>query len=188
MAMVKCKECSKEISSSAKKCPECGKDQRNWFAKHKVLTVIGAFIILGAIASAGEDKAKPTSTDKPTPVAEQPQVKVEPTDVTVDETSNAQSTETISQKNALRSAKKYLDYTSFSKKGLIKQLEFEGFGTEDATYGADNCGADWMEQAAKNAKKYLDYSAFSKDGLIKQLEFEGYTSEQAIYGADSTGL
>ncbi len=29
MAIKTCKECGKEISSSAKKCPNCGKDQRN---------------------------------------------------------------------------------------------------------------------------------------------------------------
>ena len=106
----------------------------------------------------------------------------------VTETDNIQSDKTISQKNAVRKAKSYLDYSAFSRDGLITQLEYEGFTTEDATYGADNCGADWMEQAAKKAKSYLNYSAFSRDGLITQLEYEGFTTEQAIYGVDSTGL
>ena len=52
MAMKPCKECKQEISSSAKKCPNCGKDQRNWFMKHKILTFIGAIILLGIIGSA----------------------------------------------------------------------------------------------------------------------------------------
>jgi hypothetical protein len=30
----------------------------------------------------------------------------------------------------------YLDYTSFSLKGLIDQLEFEGFTAKQAKYGA----------------------------------------------------
>ena len=71
---------------------------------------------------------------------------------------------------------------SFSKDGLIKQLEFDKFTTEQATFGVDSCNADWNEQAVKKAKEYLDVMSFSKDGLIKQLEFDGFTTEQAEYG------
>ena len=34
-------------------------------------------------------------------------------------------------------AKAYLEYTAFSYKGLIEQLEFEGFTSEEAIYGAE---------------------------------------------------
>lgn len=94
---------------------------------------------------------------------------------------------TIGEKNALDKAKSYLDYTAFSKEGLIEQLEFEGFTNAEAKFGADNCGANWKEQAAKKAKQYMEYSSFSKKGLIEQLEFEGFTSEQAEYGAKAVG-
>ena len=87
------------------------------------------------------------------------------------------------KRNALERALEYLDYTSFSYSGLIDQLEFEGFTKEEATYGADNCGADWYEQAVKKAEEYLDYTSFSYSGLIDQLEFEGFTPSQAEYGA-----
>lgn len=40
---------------------------------------------------------------------------------------------TVSQRNAVRTAEDYLDYTAFSREGLIQQLEYEGFSTEDAT-------------------------------------------------------
>ena len=93
----------------------------------------------------------------------------------------------MGEKNALRKAGQYLDIMSFSYTGLIKQLEYDGFSTEDATYAADNCGADWNEQAAKKAEQYLDLMAFSRDGLIKQLEYDGFTSEQAAYGAEQNG-
>ena len=95
---------------------------------------------------------------------------------------------TISQQNALDKAHDYLNYSPFSYKGLVEQLEFEGFSHEDATYAADYCGADWNWQAALKAQDYLDYSSFSRNGLINQLEFEGFTREQAIYGVDQTGL
>lgn len=96
-------------------------------------------------------------------------------------------TVTMGQKNALRKAKEYLAVMPFSHSGLAKQLEFEGYTSEEATYGADNCGADWNDQAAKKAKEYLDISAFSRDGLIKQLEYEGFTNAQAIHGVTANG-
>ena len=96
--------------------------------------------------------------------------------------------ETVSQSNARKSATTYLKYSSFSRTGLIGQLEFEGFSTSDATYGVDAQNADWNAQAAKSAKSYLKYSSFSRIGLIDQLVFEGFTQTQAEYGVSTTGL
>lgn len=93
----------------------------------------------------------------------------------------------IEQKNALNSAKQYLNYTAFSYSGLIGQLEYEGYSNEAATYAADNCGADWSEQAAKKAKEYIDYTSFSRQGLIDQLIYEGFSQEQAEHGASAVG-
>lgn len=98
------------------------------------------------------------------------------------------STETISQKNAVRKAKSYLNYTAFSYDGLIKQLEFEKFSNDDAVYGADHSGANWNEQAAKKAKSYMGYSSFSRGSLIEQLLFDKFTQEQAEYGVNAVGL
>jgi hypothetical protein len=96
--------------------------------------------------------------------------------------------ETVSQKNAVKSAKAYLNYSAFSYTGLIKQLEYEKFSHADAVYGADNSGADWFAQAAKSAKGYMEYSAFSRGSLIDQLKYEGFTQAQAEHGADAVGL
>ncbi len=89
---------------------------------------------------------------------------------------------------ALDKAKEYLRYMSFSKQGLINQLEYEGFTSAQAKYGVDNCGADWNAQAAAKAKEYLKYMSFSKQGLIDQLEYEGFTSAQAKYGVEHCGM
>ena len=94
---------------------------------------------------------------------------------------------TTGEKNALRSAREYLNFSAFSYTGLIKQLEYEGYSTEEATYAADNCNANWNEQAAKSAKEYLDISSFSRQELINQLIYEGYTQEQAEYGVTQNG-
>ncbi len=94
------------------------------------------------------------------------------------------SSQTTGEKNALKSAKSYLDIMSFSYKGLIDQLKFEGYTDSEAKYAADNCGANWKEQAKKSAKAYLDTMSFSKQGLIEQLEYEGFTHDQAVYGVN----
>ena len=94
---------------------------------------------------------------------------------------------TLAQQNAIGTAQDYLDYSGFSRGRLIGQLEYEGFSTEDATFGADNAGADWNAEAAETAKSYLDYSSFSRDGLYRQLEYEEFTPEQIAFGLAAVG-
>jgi hypothetical protein len=96
--------------------------------------------------------------------------------------------ETAGQENARESAASYLDYSAFSRTGLIKQLKFEGYSEKDAIYGVDAQKADWMKQAAASGENYLEMSSFSRDGLIQQLKFEGFTQEQAEFGARKNGL
>lgn len=99
---------------------------------------------------------------------------------------------TVSQQNAYRSAVSYLEFSAFSRVGLIDQLEYEEFSTEDAEFAIDRLeaedGVNWKEQAAASAASYLEFTSFSRAGLIDQLEYEGFTKKQAEYGVDSTGL
>ncbi len=64
--LVKCKACGKEIAKGVKKCPSCGKDQRNFFMKHKIITGIAVLFILGAIGSqlGGDDDTTTTTNNK----------------------------------------------------------------------------------------------------------------------------
>lgn len=93
----------------------------------------------------------------------------------------------MGQQQAISKAKDYLSYTSFSRTGLVGQLEFEGFSTEDATFAVDYIAPDWNAQAAAKAADYLAYTSFSREGLIEQLVFEGFTAEQAAFGASANG-
>lgn len=71
--MKKCKACKSEIDSKATKCPKCGADQRIWFRKHPILTVILALVIIGIIGGAkggGKSSDKGSSSPTPVPVAE----------------------------------------------------------------------------------------------------------------------
>ena len=70
--LVACKACSKEIAKGVKKCPNCGKDQRNWFMRHKIMSFIGAIIVISIISSAlgGGSEETSTSTDGDTKATE----------------------------------------------------------------------------------------------------------------------
>lgn len=52
-----CKSCKKEIEDKANKCPYCQSDQRIWFAKHPLLTIILIIFIFGIIGSQGGNKS-----------------------------------------------------------------------------------------------------------------------------------
>jgi hypothetical protein len=105
---------------------------------------------------------------------------------------------TVAQENAVESALSYLEFMSFSRKGLIDQLTSEygeGFDQADAEFAVkyleDNGLVDWKEQAVKSAESYLDFTSFSRQGLINQLTSEygeQFTQEEAEYAADQVGL
>ena len=127
---------------------------------------------------------QPSQTPAPEPATTTPQ----PASSTDDQNISPVTSETTSQKNAVKKAKSYLDYTAFSHDGLVEQLEYEQFSHADAVYGADNSGGNWNEQAAKKAKSYMEYSSFSRGSLIEQLKYDKFTQEQAEYGANAVGL
>ena len=81
-------------------------------------------------------------------------------------------------------ARNYLNYTAFSRKGLISQLQFEGFGYRTAAYAVDHITVSRRYQAFRKAKEDLDYTVFSRSGLYDQLRYEGFTVTQATYGVN----
>jgi hypothetical protein len=126
-----------------------------------------------------ETPAPPTSTAPATTSAPAPTTTNPPPPTT---TNPPPPPVSAGQQNALRTAEDYLAFTSFSRTGLIGQLEYEGYSTADATWAVDQLQVDWNVQAAKKAREYLDYTAFSRQGLIDQLLYEGFTPAEAEYG------
>ena len=170
-----------------------------------IAIAVVAFTVGGALAAGGSSSgstvktvAGPTRTvtnNVPGPTVTQPEVTVTETKVKVAHAKpkpKAQPTSTgsptVSQQNAVRSAQEYLQSQSFSQKGLISQLKYEGFSTADATYAVGAFYVNWSDQAAKVAKDYLQSQAFSRSGLIAQLEYEGFTASQATFGVTKAGL
>ena len=173
-----CRFCKQMIDKNAKFCPYCTKRQGEscLSATIFVLLVLGFWCFVGNKILNSTDKASDTviSTENNT---NSEQVNKSNTSVKL----------TKGQENALRAAKSYLETMPFSAKGLVEQLEFEGYSHDDAIFGVSNCGADWNKQAALMAKSYLETMAFSRQSLIEQLEFEGFTQEQAEYGVSAIG-
>ena len=166
---------------TAKQLKAQAKALRPWYKK-PIFIILAVVIALFAFNAVSGGDSETASTE--TPSATQPSAPAE--SAAPAETQAAE--ETASQANAVRAAENYLSFSPFSRDGLIKQLEFEGYSTEDATYGVDAQSADWNEQAAKSAENYLEISPFSREGMIEQLEFEGYTTAEAEYGATANGL
>lgn len=174
----------------------CMKDGKKKTLSIIALVICGLWFVLALALGGSEpqttDTAIATTEEATTEVATEVETEEQTeaqTEVATEEATTEEATEemTIGQNNALASAKSYLAFSAFSHSGLIKQLEYEGYSTEDATFAADNCGADWNEQAAKSAQSYLDYTSFSRQGLIDQLLYEGFTAEQAEYGVTAVG-
>jgi len=179
--------------------------------RKKIATIFGiatvaSFILFGVTTDSSKNNNEITQqpaventqavtenkNDNPAPVVEKTTPAPAPakteTKTTPAPTPTPVSSETTSQKNAVRKAKSYLSYTAFSHDGLVAQLEYEQFSHADAVYGADNSGANWNDQAAKKAKSYMEMSAYSRGSLIEQLKYEKFTQAQAEYGANAVGL
>ena len=186
------------------------KYQKQWKKSVKILiSIVFAIAVIGSLASPSSDDSKKEPTKMET--EKEPKAKKEEKKAKDHTTKEAAETEpviepepapaeepeprpvqeepelTLGQKNALSSAKNYLSFMAFSYTGLISQLEYEGYTTEEATYAADNCGADWYAQAVASAENYLKYMSFSRQGLIDQLIYEGYTQDQAENAATAVG-
>ena len=93
---------------------------------------------------------------------------------------------TASQANAVEAAEGYIEFSAFSKKGLIQQLSSkagDGYPKADAVFAVNHIDVDWSEQAVKAAESYIDFAPFSKKGLTEQLSSkagDGYTKAEAV--------
>lgn len=140
-----------------------------------VLLIIALFACVGG----GDDESAPDDTSYDATTEEITEI-----ETTEPSTSKPDPADDLSaeERNAYKSALNYLDYSGFSRSGLIKQLEYEGFSSEASEKAVsvveENGEVDWEKECLESAKNYLDYSSFSRDGLIEQLEYAGFTDEQ----------
>ena len=172
-----------------------------------ILASVGAVALIASAVTSGGGASDTASATKPTPVVTSVDTGPSPDPITTPTNKptpppapkTTQPTKTApkltaSQEQAIGAAEDYLEFSAFSRKGLIKQLSSEygsGFSKADATFAVDHIKVNWNEQAAKAAKDYLEFTHFSRAGLIQQLESEHgsqFTHAQAVYGVNKAGL
>lgn len=170
-------------------------------------------LVIGAVALSmgeGEDAASPTSPATSESSEEEESSSPDESEAAQDEDTDGSEADeqepseeasdpgedsglTSAQDNALRAARNYLEFSGFSRQGLIDQLSSEygdQYAVEDATAAVDYLEQEvsWGEQAERSARQYLDVGPFSRQGLINQLSSEygdQYTVEQATAGVDA---
>lgn len=176
----------KELRAEAKAIMAKSKALRPWYKKKRywLLAIIVALMVIPLFNKSDSDtSATPEATTTSSAIDEA----ITTTTVAFPSTTTG-PTETPAQSNARRSGESYLKNSSFSRQGLIDQLQYEGFSVSDSAYGVDALNANWDIQAAKAAVNYLKNSTFSRQGLIDQLLYEGFTQAQSEYGVSTTGL
>lgn len=154
--------------------------EKNWFAKHKILTaaivIIGLFLIGSAASSTQTNQSTDTtSTQNPpeTTVAE-PQAEHKPS-------------VPAEYRSALAQADTYANSMYMSKQGLYDQLtsEYGGqFTAEAAQYAIDNVETDWNANALAKAETYQNDMNMSPAAIHDQLVSaygEKFTAAEADY-------
>ena len=148
-------------------------------------------LVIGTAAACVDGGTEETKENEKAPIVEEKEDNK--TEVTIEEpkkeepakTEEPQIVESMEEQNLRKAAEDYLSLLSFSRIGLIEQLEYEGYNKDLATKIVDSMNIDFNEQAVITAQNYLDLMSFSKSGLIEQLEYEGFTPEQAQHGVNT---
>ena len=132
----KCPRCGNFISETAKSCPHCNISLKNKMSTGKLIFIficsfLGTFLLISGIIDL---IVLNNTTDNENPIDNSSISISDNVSMTVETKNNSIST---GKKMALESAKNYLRAMVFSKKGLISQIEYEGFTNEEASYGVE---------------------------------------------------
>lgn len=189
--ITKCKVCGADIAKGAKACPSCGKDSRNFFVKHKIISAILILLLLGAVGGAlagGDDSDLSAKNDNQTNAKT---ITDQASTSSIDKTASPEDNVPAEYKSALRKATSYANSMDMSKIGVYDQLTSEygeQFSQEAAQYGIDNVKTDWKANALAKAKSYADSMNMSKASIYDQLISEAgeqFTQEEAQYAIDN---
>lgn len=192
--LTSCKVCGKELAKGVKKCTNCGKDQRNFFMKHKILTGFLILVIIASIGSNDSNSDNANSLEGNSAGQEVAQNTDNKENENTEEVAVEETTEEnvpTEHKSALKKAKAYSDTMGMSKAGIYDQLTSEygeKFSKEAAQYAIDNVEANWKENALKKAQSYQEQMAMSPSAIYDQLvsEYgEKFTAEEAQYAIDN---
>jgi hypothetical protein len=176
--------------------PAAPERKKGALRRHPWRTFFGTVAVLAIAGSAASTAAGGGSSPAPAnkPAASAPTASVPSSAPAAAKPAKQTQHYTMSQQQAIGSAKDYLAMTGFSRAGLIDQLSSsagDGFSKADARFAVDHLHVNWNQQAVRSAKDYLHMTHFSRAGLIEQLSSsagDGYTKAQAIYAVNHVGL
>lgn len=193
--LLNCKACGKELAKGVKKCPHCGKDQRNFFIKHKIITGLLALVVIVGIASAlngGSEPEKVGGNDKPV-ASSNNTAKEEKTKITYDNFIKVKMGDKYETVTALLGEGKE---TSSSEVSGIKTVMYEwnGSGISNMNVTIQNgvvTGKAQMGLKEFDAKISLEKYNQVKEGMkyeeVKKVLGEGeITSQTKIMDIEST--
>lgn len=155
---------------------------KNWFERHKVLSITVALVFTFGLIGAVSDNRSPvtpssgeTTTQKATSATPTSEPESKKPDVPAEYIS------------ALNKATSYANTMNMSKQGVYDQLVStygEQFSAEAAQYGIDNVKADWNANALAKAKSYQKTMSMSPAAIHDQLTSaagEKFTVAEADY-------
>ncbi len=148
---------------------------KSWFARHKILTGVGALVVLVAFIAAlngGGDEDPASSVAGPAATQNAQDAEEAAAAVASEEEAEA---ERLAEDEAEAAA------AEEDRLAEAQRLADEAIAAEATAAEAARIGTVAQQNAWQSAVSYLDYAAFSRSGLAGQLEFEGYSPADAEF-------
>src|SRR5665647_2009116 len=157
-----------------------GAARKNWFLRHKVITAVGAVLLVAMFSNLANGGTK---SDNIAPVADQAAADKAAADKAAAD--QAAADKAVADKAAA-------DQAAADKAAAAKATADKAAADKAAAAAAAKAAANKLTTAQENAKRkaesYLEMMGFSRSGLIKQLTFEGFTENDAKRAIDSMNV
>ena len=159
--------------------------QRNWFLRHKILTAIGAVLLLGIGSSLANGDG--TKSDRVAAI-DQVETSTAPAQSAADKAAAAQAVIDKAAADKVAADQAVVDQAA-ADKAAAAQAVIDKAAADKAAAAAKAAAAKKIadanrlttaqENAKRKAESYLEMSGFSRSGLIEQLKFEGFSATDA---------
>jgi len=176
-----------------------GAARKNWFLRHKILTAIGALLLIGVFSSLANGG---NSSVTIAPVADQAATSATPATSEQVAAGQAAADQAAADKAAADKAaadqaaadqaaadKAAADQAAADKVAAAKAAADKVAAAKAAAAAAAKAAANRLTPAQENAKRkaesYLEMAGFSRSGLIDQLKYEGFSTKDAQVAVDS---
>jgi len=177
--------------------------RKNWFVRHKILTAIGAVLLLGIVSSLANGGG--TKSDRVAAI-DQVATSTAPAQSAADKAAAAQAVIDKAAADKAAADQAVVDQAAADKAAAAQAVVDKAAAdkaaaakaTADKAAAAKAAAAKKIadanrlttaqENAKRKAESYLEMSGFSRSGLIEQLQFEGFTVNDAKRAIDSMNV